>query len=191
MSGRVYFAKHGERIKIGYTGGKVAARLRDIGAHLETPIGLLGDIPGDISVERQLHAKLASVRLKGEWFKDCELTRGVINAAMLSPPAPVVRTKSPTITLQQAPESVPGSTVVVPKTPAEYGAMLRRMADEIWPNEAILRMAALSEQSIEVVREWFEGKAQAPKPIVHALAYEFLVHFFPHVGAPVISEVGS
>jgi hypothetical protein len=58
----VYFARFGDRVKIG-TSGNLAERMTVI-PHDE----LIGTIPGDATVERQWHTVWADTRITGEWF---------------------------------------------------------------------------------------------------------------------------
>jgi hypothetical protein len=68
-SGGVYFVSLGGFIKIG-TSGDVVTRWRSSGDSPE-PVQPLGFIPTDRgpALERELHAKFASLRYRGEWFR--------------------------------------------------------------------------------------------------------------------------
>lgn len=81
MTSYVYFAKSGDRIKIGYS-TNVAARMKAVGAYLEQPVEVLGVCRGGAVLERDLHNRLARHRLRGEWFADCEEVRAVIGVAL-------------------------------------------------------------------------------------------------------------
>lgn len=75
----VYFISGGSCIKIG-----VSTNLKSRFASLQTSsmddLRLLGTIPGDIEVERELHARLDKYRKRGEWFLDCAEVREAIVA---------------------------------------------------------------------------------------------------------------
>jgi hypothetical protein len=58
----VYFIRFGDRVKIG-TSGDVKRRLQ--GLPLDE---VIGTIPGDATLEREWHARWASIRITGEWF---------------------------------------------------------------------------------------------------------------------------
>lgn len=65
----VYFVQEGSdgAIKIGYARG-VASRLALLQAGNPRPLRLLAAIQGARSVEYELHARFAYLRLFGEWF---------------------------------------------------------------------------------------------------------------------------
>lgn len=67
----VYFIQAGEGgpIKIGWTGGNPLARLRDLQTGNHEPLKLRGCFPGTFEDEQALHARFASSRMTGEWFK--------------------------------------------------------------------------------------------------------------------------
>lgn len=44
----------------------------------QTPLRLLATIPGGRAVESSIHKRLAHLRQRGEWFKDCEELRRAI-----------------------------------------------------------------------------------------------------------------
>lgn len=56
-------------IKIGYTGGDPAQRLRSLQTGHADRLELLGSIRGDKHLERTLHRKLNKHRVTGEWFR--------------------------------------------------------------------------------------------------------------------------
>lgn len=64
----VYFARAGDRIKIGWS-RQVASRLAHLQTGNATPIELLGVLPGARSKERELHDRFADARVAGEWFE--------------------------------------------------------------------------------------------------------------------------
>lgn len=65
----VYFIQAGEEaIKIGW-GKEPLKRLAGIQVHNHLPVRLLGTIPGDQATEREMHARFAAYRLRGEWFQ--------------------------------------------------------------------------------------------------------------------------
>jgi len=68
--GLVYFveALGAERIKIGFTRGKVAARMDSLRNGCPFPLGVLKTVPGTTLDERRLHRKFVALREVGEWF---------------------------------------------------------------------------------------------------------------------------
>ncbi len=74
----VYFAKCGPNVKVGFS-SDVPGRLKSLSTSSPAPIELLGVVPGDFTIERAIHLRLASVRLSGEWFADCDEVRAVLS----------------------------------------------------------------------------------------------------------------
>jgi hypothetical protein len=76
--GFVYFvqAGHDGPIKIGWT-IDIAQRLTDLQIASPFILRLLAVIDGDKDLERALHERLASHRLRGEWFENHADVRGV------------------------------------------------------------------------------------------------------------------
>lgn len=66
---RVYFAKAGDRIKIGWS-RKVGVRIAQLQTGNPAPVQLLATVPGARALERQLHTRFAEHRVSGEWFRD-------------------------------------------------------------------------------------------------------------------------
>lgn len=55
-------------MKIGFTRRDADQRIADLQTGSADPIRLLLEIPGTPVLERELHARFAHHRLKGEWF---------------------------------------------------------------------------------------------------------------------------
>jgi hypothetical protein len=68
IQGTIYFARCGENIKIGFSGG-ARSRLSDLQAGNPEPIELIGWMPGPPQVERSLHRRFAKLRVRREWFR--------------------------------------------------------------------------------------------------------------------------
>lgn len=64
---RVYFARAGDRIKIGWS-RKVATRVVQLQTGNAEPVRLLATTPGGRALERQMHERFADARVSGEWF---------------------------------------------------------------------------------------------------------------------------
>lgn len=73
----VYFITDGEKIKIGKAGNP-RMRLSGLQTSHHKPLYFLAIMPGDESVERQLHRIFYAHRIRGEWFNDCEEIRRFI-----------------------------------------------------------------------------------------------------------------
>jgi hypothetical protein len=56
------------RIKVGWTGGAVEKRRRNLEGATGRSLWLLAAVPGTRDDERAAHARLAESRIKGEWF---------------------------------------------------------------------------------------------------------------------------
>jgi hypothetical protein len=68
ISGAIYFARCGERIKIGFS-ARATVRVRGLQTASADPISLLGVMPGSRAVERSLHEKFRALHIRGEWFR--------------------------------------------------------------------------------------------------------------------------
>lgn len=73
----VYFITDGEKIKIGKASNP-KMRLSGLQTSHHKPLYFLAIMPGDESVERQLHRIFYAHRIRGEWFNDCEEIRRFI-----------------------------------------------------------------------------------------------------------------
>jgi hypothetical protein len=84
----VYFVRAGPDgpVKIGLA-RDVARRLKTLQTASPVPLLLLGVVPGDAKVERQLHRRFAGSRLRGEWFTPSPELLAHIDA-LVHPPAP-------------------------------------------------------------------------------------------------------
>lgn len=77
----VYFIAAGhppEAVKIGCT-HDVRSRLRGIQTGNHLPMLLLGTLPGDRRLERELHRRFEHLRLQGEWFRWSDEIAAVIS----------------------------------------------------------------------------------------------------------------
>jgi hypothetical protein len=87
MTGHVYFAKAGDRIKIGFS-TNVERRLRALGTGSPQVIQLLGVMPGSKRLERTIHDDLKAHRQHREWFTDCPAVRETLSRLPLEMPVP-------------------------------------------------------------------------------------------------------
>lgn len=69
-TGTVYFivCRETERCKIGFTKGDPLKRLRNMQTGAAGELRLLAAQPGNIDVERALHARFSAQNVHGEWF---------------------------------------------------------------------------------------------------------------------------
>ena len=65
----IYFAQTGDNryIKIGYA-SQVDKRIEGLRTASPLPIKLLASLPGDVPIERQIHARFEGLRANREWF---------------------------------------------------------------------------------------------------------------------------
>lgn len=68
--GFIYYVMSPEtgRMKIGFTRGHPAKRLKALQTGSPTKLGVVAYHPGDEETERRLHAEFKADRLHGEWF---------------------------------------------------------------------------------------------------------------------------
>ncbi len=66
--GTIYFAKAGERVKIGFS-GDADRRVTSMQVGSAEPIELLGTMTGTEAMERHLHHRFRALRIRGEWFR--------------------------------------------------------------------------------------------------------------------------
>lgn len=68
--GVVYFVKNGvrDRIKIGFSAGH-KQRLSSLQNASPDALTLIGTLPGNVKLERKMHAQFKAYREKGEWFR--------------------------------------------------------------------------------------------------------------------------
>lgn len=79
MPDKIYFIENTEtgRIKIGFTDGPVAKRLRALQTGSDATLRLLGTVPAQEhlgTTEIQLHRRLRRFHYRGEWFDKGALT---------------------------------------------------------------------------------------------------------------------
>lgn len=85
MTGVIYFVAAPGRIKIGHT-AKPEERLQSLQQVDMETLTTLATIKGNRKTERQIHKRVEEHRLRGEWFKDCEAVRAVMQDVIDNPP---------------------------------------------------------------------------------------------------------
>lgn len=129
MAEQVYFAKVGDRIKIGFS-TSVPARLKSLATGIPDVIELLATIDGDRGVERAFHARLSKHRIRGEWFRDCEELREVMTAVGVGGVAVLgdFYQPMPAVTRRERDEPVAVGEVEVPPSMDEWRDLEARVA---------------------------------------------------------------
>ena len=70
----IYFVSDGEYIKIGCTKQDIYSRINSLQTGNARQLICMGNIPGDLEIEKNLHNRFKHLQEKGEWFrKDQEL----------------------------------------------------------------------------------------------------------------------
>jgi hypothetical protein len=101
MMGFIYFIQNGTgEVKIGYT-ENVRRRLHNLQIASPTTLNVIGQMPGTVSEEREIHHRFAHARLVGEWFRP---DPDMIALAKQYPPPDVPRHRKMTIRASQIPE---------------------------------------------------------------------------------------
>jgi hypothetical protein len=68
VAGAVYFARCGDRVKIGFSIDP-QARLGILQSGNPEPLTLVGWMPGTQDSERNLHQQFSALHVRGEWFR--------------------------------------------------------------------------------------------------------------------------
>lgn len=73
--GTIYVAGYGPYVKIGWTMGRTATRLRGLQTGAPEPLVVYAELRGRLADERALHQRFAKYRLQGEWFRKVHAVR--------------------------------------------------------------------------------------------------------------------
>lgn len=86
VTGCIYFVQgsDGGPIKIGYTQGSVADRLRGLQTGASSLLVCIATMPGSYALEKRLHELLAEHRQQGEWFNPSPVLLGFIDHIQLT-----------------------------------------------------------------------------------------------------------
>jgi hypothetical protein len=158
MKHRVYFAAAAGRIKIGTTVKEVGERITAINSHLVDRLKIIGFIDGGSPLERAIHKHLSRWRLNGEWFKDCEAVRMVIDR-LLADGAEAIGYEGEIFPERKQQNSTPGDSV-----------SLGRLARLIWPNDAVMQLRAFTGADENDVAGWLDGSIDPPRLVRYAFA---------------------
>lgn len=80
--GAVYFASSAELVKVGFTAGPPAKRLKGMRSGSASPISFLAALPGCRDLESALHEAMAPWREHGEWFRPNPVLQAALDAAV-------------------------------------------------------------------------------------------------------------
>lgn len=167
MSNKIYFAASDGRLKIGIS-RDVAARLNIVGAHLPSPLVLIGTIEGSYKLERAIHQRLSDFRLRGEWFADVPAVRDVIDALLSSGPA--------AIGFELVEPASRAARVVSPLVTS--GPVL--LAKKFWPRATAEKLATITGEAERICARWLRGRVlpghDATCAIVKAMRAEYDRH---------------
>lgn len=115
----IYFLRHADLIKIGYSSG-LAKRVQTIISGSPVEVSFLGHMPGDREVEHHLHSVFESERFSGEWFVASERLLTFVGLVSV----PTMPADAPTVKLNRAVEE---------ETWREMSARVRKAAAHRWP----------------------------------------------------------
>ncbi len=142
----VYFLRYQDRIKVGFT-VDIVKRLKSFRLTLVGETELIGTINGGKTRERQVHAKLASFHIEGEWFRDCAAVRTAIaDLIAFDPP------RAEMVVEDDADEAVPD---IGPSN------------DDIFDEALKLHTAQVMDE-VKAIKEWVESR----KPLTALLSEE-------------------
>lgn len=166
----IYFASNDGRIKIGTTRGDIAERLKQIGAHLTTPVVLLGWIDGGHAFEHAIHLHLTEYRLQGEWFRDCEEVRRCVRNLLLGG-SEAIGYEPPFESIPLAAQGVDQDSKV-----ARRRTFFRVIADHAFPTATAEEIHRLTKRRYgeRTIYEWLAGNSEAPAWVLIKLLDEIL-----------------
>lgn len=149
MLRQIYFAKCGDRIKVGIS-NNVGARLSQLRTGAGAPVELLAAVDGDNRIERALHNKLKQYRVDGEWFRDCPETRAAIQNSLNNFPKAIVY------------------------QPRKLGVnrTFPSVAKLLWPFKTAEHIAAIAHTDARTARRWLAGESDVPAIVIAAIVVE-------------------
>jgi len=130
-------------IKIGYTNGDGANRIKALQTGNPNTLTVLAEIPGTMEEEKQLHARFAADRVAGEWFKPSPgLLRYLLTTNKPKPPRPFDFTSKPSVGRWQGedPQEVPLSIYLAGKinrSPDWRESIVPNLDAELWPDRPL------------------------------------------------------
>lgn len=159
MSGKIYFIRCNDRIKIGYS-LNLATRLKSLQTASAHKLELIVSIDGPPALERAIHAHLAPHHSHGEWFFDCAPVRDCISelisiggqAVGFRPVEPRLKTWPDPIPTADAVPDISDSTLArVQDALAENGRLLPELERRIAANEDFTEIVARAKILAEII----------------------------------------
>lgn len=146
MTKHIYFARCGDRIKIGIS-ERVVERLSQLRTGAGGPIELIAAVEGDQATERALHKKLRPYHLDREWFRDCPEVRSAIQ------------------------NSLNNFTTVVPvaKNRKDGNPLVGPVCKAIWPVKTDAHVAAICGCDPRNARRYMSGEIPIPSILLAAI----------------------
>lgn len=133
-------------IKIGFTDGRVADRLRSLQTACPARLKTLGVMQGTASTERGLHRRFAHLRISGEWFR---AEKELLDHIAALPPEPEPKERQPKPPVPSVPPD--GETFQFVEM---FADPITGYVWEIWIEER--QMAARMPQACWMSRKWTE-----------------------------------
>lgn len=152
----IYFAAGGGRIKIGWTKGDAAKRVRQISLSAGIDLVVLGSIEGGYDLEHFIHDALKEHRTNGEWFFDRQDVRHYLYRLQHEGAEALGYVKK-----AKAPPRVFDPTRR--KTDEEYLIMFARLVALVWPHDGIRELAAFTQYPEADARAWLNGEKMPPR----------------------------
>jgi hypothetical protein len=160
---KIYFAAGDGRLKVGTTSGEVSDRVTGISAHLAEPLKVIGSIDGGLPFERAIQKYMLPWRLKGEWFRDCDEVRAIVDRLLSEGPGAIGYDGS---MFYHELAKTQRDDVDRPSDPGKIGRLLRLM----WADRAIAELSAFAGCSQEQASRWLDGAERPPRLVRYALA---------------------
>ena len=171
MSGCVYFiADSGGRFKIGFSSdfqSRLAALQAVNGGELE----LLGTIPGDIPLEREMQRRFRRWHIHGEWFAGTDEALSELGRVLADPPAAAG--------LLRGERRVRGTEQI------ELAERIRRFLLDLHPVKTAENVASDLSIGSNTVRKWLAGESLPRGEMIPVFAVVYGPRFLSAVLRPV------
>lgn len=161
---KVYFAASGGRIKVGTTVKGAEERIAAISSHLAEPLRLIGAIAGGLPMERAVQRRLKPWRIKGEWFRDCEEVREIIQSLRCDGPA-AIGYAGPIFA--DDPRAEQHGSVQPRSRPGALGACAHLM----WGKDTVAKLAEFCSVDETTAALWIEDSTEMPRRLKEAFCF--------------------